>query len=94
MHLKAYFQSERGNATALAESLGIPATYLSQMASGDRAITAERAAAIERITSRQVMRWDCRPDDWHRIWPELIGSDGAPAVPVPHEEVEPARQGA
>jgi DNA-binding transcriptional regulator YdaS (Cro superfamily) len=26
-------------------------------------------------------RWDLRPDDWHRIWPELIGAEGAPAVP-------------
>ena len=27
------------------------------------------------------LRWDLRPDDWHRIWPELIGTEGAPEVP-------------
>ena len=33
-------------------------------------------------------RWDLRPTDWHRIWPELIGTDGAPDVPA--EEVRDA----
>lgn len=28
-----------------------------------------------------VRRWDLRPDDWHRIWPQLIGAEGAPAIP-------------
>lgn len=28
-----------------------------------------------------VKRWETRPDDWHRIWPELIGAEGAPAAP-------------
>lgn len=23
------------------------------------------------------------PDDWHRIWPELIGTEGAPDAPAP-----------
>ena len=26
-------------------------------------------------------RWDLFPTDWHLIWPELVGSEGAP-VPV------------
>jgi hypothetical protein len=26
-------------------------------------------------------RFDSRPSDWHLIWPELIGAEGAPAVP-------------
>ena len=36
--------------------------------------------AIERATQAAVRRWDLRPDDWMRIWPELIGAPGAPAV--------------
>lgn len=28
-------------------------------------------------------RWELRPDDWHLIWPELIGIEGAPDVPAP-----------
>lgn len=39
-------------------------------------------ATIELITAGEVRRWDLRPDDWHRIWPELIGTEGAPAVPA------------
>lgn len=81
MNLKTYIQSERGNAAALSAALGIPASFLSQLASGERNVTAERASAIERATSGAVRRWDLRPSDWHLIWPELVGSDGAPEVP-------------
>ena len=27
-----------------------------------------------------VNRWDLFPGDWHLIWPELIGSAGAPEI--------------
>lgn len=91
MDLKTFIQAERGNGKTLADALGIPLSYLSQMASGDRAVTPERASAIERATSKQVMRWDVRPSDWHQIWPELVGADGAPPVP---QAPEPATQGA
>ena len=40
---------------------------------------AANCVAIEQATSCAVMRWDLRADDWHLIWPELIGTDGAPA---------------
>jgi hypothetical protein len=40
----------------------------------------ELGAEIEQRT--QWRRWDLRPDDWHRIWPELVGADGAPQVPA------------
>lgn len=46
----------------------------------------ELAADIERAA--RLPRWVLRPDDWHRIWPELIGAEGAPAVPA--EEVRDA----
>ena len=36
--------------------------------------------AIEIASAGAVRRWQMRPDDWHRIWPELIGSAGAPAI--------------
>lgn len=80
MDLKTYIQSERGKATALAEALGIQLTYLSQMSSGGRAVTPERASAIERATAGAVTRRDLRPDDWQAIWPELVGADGVPAL--------------
>lgn len=47
-----------------------------------RGAPVEHCAAIERATSGAVRRWDLRPDDWHRIWPELIGATGAPEAPT------------
>jgi DNA-binding transcriptional regulator YdaS (Cro superfamily) len=47
----------------------------------DRQPNPEYCVSIERATDGLVRRWDLRPDDWHRIWPELIGAEGAPAVP-------------
>lgn len=46
----------------------------------DRIPGPEYCVAIERATGGAVRRWDLRPEDWHRIWPELIGTDGAPSV--------------
>jgi len=43
-------------------------------------VPVERCVQIERATAGAVRRWDLRPDDWHLIWPELVGSEGAPAV--------------
>ncbi len=40
------------------------------------------AAAFERITNGHGRRWDLFPEAWHRIWPELIGTEGAPPIPV------------
>lgn len=40
----------------------------------------ELAVLIERDTNGAVRRWELRPDDWPRIWPELIDAPGAPAV--------------
>lgn len=38
--------------------------------------------AIERATGGAVCRWDLRPADWYEIWPDLVGTEGAPAVPA------------
>lgn len=40
------------------------------------------AVCIERESGMAVRRWDLRPKDWHLIWPELIGIEGAPCVPA------------
>ena len=65
----------------VAARAGIAPAFLSQIAGGVRPVPAERGADIERACEGHVRRWDLRPDDWHRIWPELIGTEGAPAVP-------------
>ena len=71
MDIKTYIQENPGAATKLAAFLGIPLTYLSQMASGGRAVSPVRAVAIEKATNGVVTRQDLRPNDWDAIWPEL-----------------------
>lgn len=39
------------------------------------------AMSIESATEGRVKRWDVRPADWHLIWPDLIGTEGAPDIP-------------
>jgi DNA-binding transcriptional regulator YdaS (Cro superfamily) len=64
----------------LARLLQVAPATVNQWARGHRPVPVERCAAIERATSGVVRRWDLRPDDWHLIWPELVGTEGAPAV--------------
>lgn len=47
-----------------------------------KALAPASCVAVERESCGAVRRWDMRPDDWHLIWPELVGADGAPAVPA------------
>jgi DNA-binding transcriptional regulator YdaS (Cro superfamily) len=42
----------------------------------------ELGADIERATGGVYARWHLRPNDWYVIWPELIGAEGAPPVPL------------
>lgn len=78
----------RGALAALAADLKISRVYLSQLVAGQagRVPSPELSVHIERATGRRVARWNLRPSDWHLIWPELIGAEGAPPVPV--EQVE------
>lgn len=73
----------RGGMAEFASRLGITPIYLSQLAArqNGREPSAELCVLIEQESGRSVRRWTLRPTDWHRIWPELIGSEGAPAVP-------------
>jgi len=82
MNLADYIKSERGRGVALAAALDISASYLSQLAAADANVSPARCVEIERATAGDVRRWHLRPDDWHLIWPELIGSKGAPKVPA------------
>ena len=75
-----------GGFSALAKLIGVtPSAPHMWKARG--VVPSDHCAAIEAATDRTVMRWDLRPDDWHRIWPELIGQPGAPAIPEPAKVV-------
>jgi DNA-binding transcriptional regulator YdaS (Cro superfamily) len=78
MELAEALDSRRGRTAEVAKSLKIAPAYLSQMASGRRPVPPELAPALERELNGEVRLWNLRPKDWHRIWPDLIGSDGAP----------------
>lgn len=89
MDLRTYTQSlPRGGVSEFAGRLGISVVYLSQLAARQdgRQASPELCVLIERESGSAVPRWDLRPSDWHLIWPELIGADGAPPV----AEQEPA----
>jgi DNA-binding transcriptional regulator YdaS (Cro superfamily) len=45
-----------------------------------------KCVEIERDSEGELRRWDLRPRDWHLIWPELIGAEGAPQPPLPQAE--------
>lgn len=81
MHLLLYIKRRYGTAAQLARSMGISPVLISQWAHGVRPVPVVPALDIERITEGAVMRWDLRPDDWHLLWPELIGCAGAPQIP-------------
>jgi DNA-binding transcriptional regulator YdaS (Cro superfamily) len=88
MELKTYLaDNPRGTGAALAKALGVHPVMVSQWAGGTKAVPLERCADMEKATAGAVSRWDLRPDDWPRFWPELIGAEGAPAVPVAAVEV-------
>jgi DNA-binding transcriptional regulator YdaS (Cro superfamily) len=91
MNIGNYLQSApRGTGARIARDIGVNPVMVSQWVSGLKAVPAERCVDIEIATDRAVMRWDLRPADWYRIWPELIGTEGAPAVPTPADEVRDA----
>ncbi len=70
--------AERG---ALAGACEVNDQYLYQVLSGRRIASPELCVALERASGGKLMRWDLRPLDWHRIWPELVGRVDAPAAP-------------
>ncbi len=77
---------------ALAAAIGVKQQHVWNWLNRPGLVPSEHCAAIELATGGAVKRWDLRPDDWHRIWPELIGAEGAPAVPERVLVVNPEAQ--
>lgn len=78
-----------GSANALAQQLNVSAAAVGQWKSGERRVPAERCPEIERATDGKVRCEELRPDvawDVLRMQagqvPELIGTEGAPALPA------------
>lgn len=77
-----YFKTQ----AALAKALGYDDQRgIAPWVQGQRPLPPHLCVRLEAATDGEVRRWHIRPDDWHLIWPELIGSDGAPE-PTPAEQ--------
>ena len=77
--------TDHGGLSACARMIGVRPPTMHQWIKGLRPVPPRRCCAIESVLA--VRRWDLRPRDWHLIWPELVGTAGAP--PVPGRSTEP-----
>lgn len=74
------FLSERGTSQqAFAADLGVSQTSVSQWVGGVAVPPPIRCVEIEQLTEGCVTRRDLRPDDWWRIWPELVREGDLPS---------------
>jgi DNA-binding transcriptional regulator YdaS (Cro superfamily) len=92
MDLHAYLSEN--SSSALARAVGVRPDQVSQWRSRwqGREPSPEKCVLIERATDGAVRRWDLRPNDWHLIWPEIIGDAGAPDVPEGRPLLDIARR--
>jgi len=58
--------------TKLALAIGVRQSVVSNWRARNTVIEAIHCTAIEQFTKGRVTRVDLRPDDWWRIWPELM----------------------
>ncbi len=75
-----------GSQSKLAKLLGVSQQNISYWRAAG--VPVEHCAAIEIATEGAVTRRDLRPDDWHKIWPEL--ADLEPNTPHPSATRPPA----
>lgn len=66
----------------LADIVGVHEATLYQAVTGKgRGFSPAECVRIERESNHELRRWDLRPNDWHLIWPELVGVRGSPSLP-------------
>lgn len=97
MKLSAYLKSDGAlTVRALADAIGCAPAQVWQWVAAEQAEADKRqpgaayCSAIQAATNGAVMRWDLRPNDWYRIWPEMIGTEGAPDVHAASDTKEAA----
>lgn len=67
----------------IASVCGVDDQFLYQCLTGRRQMDAKDAVRVESRSDGRIRRWQLRQKDWHEVWPELIGAEGAPAVAQP-----------
>lgn len=72
-----------GGTTSVAKLLGIrpPSVHEWRTKGIPRGRLIELAPLVEKAPGSRWTRWNLFPDDWWKVWPELIGTEGAPDVP-------------
>lgn len=72
-----------GGTAAVAALVGVKPPSVSGWKEAGRIPDDKRIRLAPIVHQRGLMtRWDMFPADWHRIWPELIGTPGAPEAPA------------
>ena len=69
-----------GSAAELARLINVDADFVRQWRNGTKQVPGRYCNRIESATSGRVSRAQLRPDDYWELWPELIGTKGAPKV--------------
>lgn len=72
MKLNEYIKTKRGIAGKLAFKLNAHSPDIFRWADGTRPIPLKYGYAIEQATDGHVTRKDLFPNEWEKIWPELI----------------------
>ena len=67
---------------AFALACGTTIGHMRNAGYGLRKLDPATCVRVESMTRGTLRRWDLRPHDWHEIWPELVGTAGAPEKPV------------
>ena len=77
MRLDTYLNKKIKTAAALANEIGISPELVSYYKTGAREIPPKISSLLESATNGEVTRQECRPNDWHLIWPELADKEQA-----------------
>ena len=67
--------SNLGGQAALAAAIGVKQQHVWNWLNRPGYVPPEHCAAIEVATNGAVTRRDLRPNDWWRIWPELVTAE-------------------
>lgn len=59
--------------------------YLYQCLAGIRDMNPANARRAEDLTGGELRRWSLCQKTWAAIWPELIGTEGAPELQAPDD---------
>ena len=73
MKISTYIRSlPHGEKANFARRVGISPAFLYQIEIGKKQLPVQKCAMFECESKGAVTRKEIRPDDWQKIWPELI----------------------